>query len=54
MHINSYKTILALFKFGGQMKNCQITKLKSPLNRRIYTYKEVEKERDIVIKKASK
>ena len=29
MHINSYKTILALFNFGEQTKNCQTTKLKS-------------------------
>ena len=30
MHINSYKTILALFKFGGLTKNRQTAKLKSP------------------------
>ena len=29
VHINSYKTLLALFKFGGRMKNHQ---LKSPPN----------------------
>ena len=33
IHINSYKTILALIKFGGQPKNRQTTKLKSPPNK---------------------
>ena len=32
VHINSNKTLLALFKFGGQTKNCQTAKLKSPPN----------------------
>ena len=32
IHINSYKAILALFNFGGQTKNCQTAKLKSPPN----------------------
>ena len=32
VHTNSYKTILALFKFGGQTKNHQTAKLKSPPN----------------------
>ena len=30
---NSYETILALFKFGGQTKNRQTTKLKPPPNK---------------------
>ena len=40
MHIDSSKTILALFKFGGQVKNHQTAKLKSPPNkpRRRYVY----------------
>ena len=33
IRINSYKTILALFKFGGQTKNCQTAKLKSLPNK---------------------
>ena len=32
VHINSYKTLLVLFKFGGQTKNCQTAKLKSSSN----------------------
>ena len=32
-HINSYKAILALFKFGEQTKNRQTAKLKSPPNK---------------------
>ena len=32
IHINSYKTILVLFNFGGQTKNRQTAKLKSPPN----------------------
>ena len=33
MYINNYKTILALFRFGGQTKNRQTTKLKSSPNK---------------------
>ena len=32
VHINSYKTLFAIFKFGGQTKNRQTAKLKSPPN----------------------
>ena len=34
---NSYETILALFKFGEQMKNCRTANLKSSPNK-LHTY----------------
>ena len=35
-----HKTVLAVFKFGGQIKKRQITKLKSPPNKRHIQYVE--------------
>ena len=42
MHINSYKIILVLFKFGGQTKNRQTAKLKSPPNKLRIRYNQSE------------
>ena len=39
IHSNSYEAVLASFKFGGQTKNRQTTKLKSPPNILCIRYK---------------